>query len=80
MHAAPICLQGSADATAQEGLKCHVNVPLKAKDKVLGVMNLAYAEDRDFPPDEIQTLTSIGHQIGMAVDNARLYRDLWARS
>ena len=79
VHTGPICLQSGADATVQEGLKCHVSVPLKAKDKALGVMNLAYAEDRDFPSDEIQTLTSIGHQIGMAVENARLYKDLWGK-
>ena len=35
---------------AAKDCKCHVSIPLKTKDKVLGVMNLAYAEDRgSFP-------------------------------
>jgi PAS domain S-box-containing protein len=77
VHTGPICLHGDSEALAREGLRCHVTIPLQAKDKVLGVMNLAYAEDRNFPNNEIQMLTSIGHQIGMAVENARLYKDLW---
>jgi PAS domain S-box-containing protein len=79
VHAGPVCLHGDSAAFAHEGLRCHVNIPLRTKDKVLGVINLAYAEDRDFPSDEIQMLTSIGHQIGMAVENAQLYKDLWEK-
>ena len=79
VHSGPVCLGGGAEASAREGLRCHMNIPLKSKDKVLGVMNLAYAEDQDCREEEIHLLTSIGHQIGMAVENARLYKNLWGR-
>ena len=73
VHDGPLCLHGGPAAVQQEGLRCHVNIPVKSKDKVLGVMNLAYGEDRNLPETSIQLLTSIGQQIGMAVENARLY-------
>jgi signal transduction histidine kinase len=79
VHAGPICLHGDPEAVEREGLKCHVSVPLKNKEMVLGIMNLACAEDRDWPEQEIQLLSSIGHQIGMAVENARLYKELWGK-
>ena len=41
VHAGPICLQGDPEAAAREGLRCQVNIPLKTKATVLGVMSLA---------------------------------------
>jgi signal transduction histidine kinase len=72
----PVCLRGGLELLQREGLDCHASVPLKAKTKVLGIMNLAYPADRQFGEDDIELLNSIGHQIGMAVENARLYEDV----
>ena len=69
----PVCLRGGLEALQREGLDRHVSVPLKAKEKVLGIMNLAYPADRHFAEDDIQVLNSIGQQIGMAIENAQLY-------
>jgi signal transduction histidine kinase len=51
----------------------YLGVPLKAKGKVIGVFSLLGEADRIFSNDEISLLTSIGEQIGVAVENARLY-------
>ena len=72
----PICLRGGLEVLRREGLGCHASVPLRAKEKVLGIMNLAYPTGQRFAEDDIQLLDSAGRQIGMAVENARLYEDL----
>ena len=69
----PVCLRGGLEVLQREGPDRHVSVPLKAKEKVLGIMNLAYPADRHFAEDDIQVLNSIGQQIGMAIENAQLY-------
>ena len=52
-----------------------VRVPLTSKGQSLGVMWLASPGLRRFTAEEIALLTSIGHQVGVAVDNARLFRE-----
>jgi signal transduction histidine kinase len=50
-----------------------------AKGQVLGVLNVAAPKDDDrrrFTEDRLQLLTAIGQQVGMAVENARLYEEL----
>jgi len=48
-------------------------IPLLARGKVLGSMFLMTRSYRDFPPQEMELLKSIGHQIGVAIENARLF-------
>ena len=57
----------------EEGLVCHASVPLISKDRVVGVMNLASENFRPFSPEDLELLTGIGHQVGGAVENARLF-------
>lgn len=56
---------------------CHASVPLRSGDRILGLMNLVCA-DNWYPSSEedLGLLTAIGHQIGVAVENARLYHEL----
>jgi signal transduction histidine kinase len=56
-----------------EGLKAYICVPLRAKDKVLGVLNVAGRVPRKFTISDMQMLYAIGDQLGIAVENARLY-------
>jgi PAS domain S-box-containing protein len=49
-------------------------VPLKSKEKVLGTLCVSMRGYRDYSQDEVDLLTNIGNQIGVAVDNARLYQ------
>ncbi|MFO7997336.1 MAG: GAF domain-containing protein [Dehalococcoidia bacterium] len=64
------------DLVNTEGLRGFVSVPLKAKDKVVGVMNIAAHMAGQFSTDDMYLLNSIGHQLGTAIEQARLYRRL----
>jgi nitrate/nitrite-specific signal transduction histidine kinase len=57
----------------EEGPRSLASVPLSSKGKVLGVLFAVTRGYREFTDQDVQLLTSIGHQIGMAVENARLF-------
>jgi len=56
-----------------EGLKAFVAVPLKAKDNILGVINVASHESRRFTDNDVNLLHSIADQVSVAIEKARLY-------
>ena len=49
-------------------------VPLRYRAKVNGTLCVAMYSQREFHQEEIELLSAIGNQIGVAVENARLYR------
>ncbi len=59
----------------KEGIVVLAGVPLMAKGRVVGAMNLASRRRRTFTKEEIDLLASIGGQIGVAIENARLYQE-----
>jgi GAF domain-containing protein/ligand-binding sensor domain-containing protein len=61
------------EVVEEEGLHSLVVVPLGAKGKVLGTLFTVMRDYREFTERDVQLLTSIGHQIGVAVENAALY-------
>jgi len=61
---------------ADKGLNIVLCVPLITMGRVRGVMNLATSKDIQLDEDKIDLLTTIGNQIAVAADNARLYADL----
>lgn len=61
------------DPAWQEGIESQLIVPLKSRDKVLGTLCVASRSRRRFGKDETVLLTAIANQIGVAVENARLY-------
>jgi signal transduction histidine kinase len=60
----------------EAGLRFHASFPLKSRGKVLGVMNLASKISHPATPEEVTLLTAIGQQIGVAIENARLYEQV----
>ncbi|MFC2020030.1 GAF domain-containing protein, partial [Chloroflexota bacterium] len=60
------------DLVSAEGLKGFVSIPLKSKDKVVGVMNVVSHIAGRFGPDDMSLLSSIGDYLGTAVEQARL--------
>lgn len=59
------------NALAEERLHSVVSVPLLARGKVLGAMNLIYKTPHAITDSEKETLISIGKTIGLAIANAR---------
>jgi signal transduction histidine kinase len=64
------------DLVSTEGLKGFISVPLKAKDRVVGVMNIASHTPGQFSAEDMYLLNSIGCQLGTAIEQARLYQRL----
>lgn len=64
------------DLISTEGLKAFISVPLRAKDKVLGVLNVAGKMPHQFTENDMHLLNSIGDQLGVAIEQARLYERL----
>jgi len=56
-----------------EGAQLTICIPLIAQSRTVGAINLSSRSLRAVTPDESSLLASIGHQIGVAVDNAQLY-------
>lgn len=56
-----------------EGFKALASIPLRSKETLLGVMNLASRSPHPFMPDEAKLLHSTGGLIGTAIENSMLY-------
>ena len=62
----------SRQASLTRGLRCHASVPLYAGNRPLGVMNLAMSGWRRLTRQELDLLTTIADQVGIAIERARL--------
>jgi signal transduction histidine kinase len=73
----PCFLRRSLAAT--EGLRSMISVPLRSKNKVVGVLDLFSPNVLSLMPEQLRLLVAIGDQIGVAVENARLLEELKAK-
>lgn len=64
---------------AMLGIQSLGAIPLQSKDRVLGVMDVAFPAPRVFGEQEQQLLLLIGNQIGAAIENAQLYSEVQAQ-
>lgn len=67
---------GDLSAAGPECVRSYLAVPLKSGDHVLGVMTLGDSRSSRFAPPDVQLVASIGGQIGVAIENARLYENM----
>jgi PAS domain S-box-containing protein/diguanylate cyclase (GGDEF)-like protein len=59
-----------------DGLRYHASVPLWIGERMLGIMNLVGADQGLFKDDELEMLYGVGHQVGIALERARLHEGL----
>src|SRR3989338_421760 len=59
-------------ACKQDGFQAVVAVPIRSKQRVMGMLNLFFDTPRILPPSEIRLLESVGQHLGIAIDNQRL--------
>lgn len=60
----------------KEGLKALIGVPLRSKEVVLGVIIVASLMAHKFTKDDMHLLHSIGNQVGLAIEQAKLHERL----
>jgi two-component system, NarL family, sensor kinase len=70
LHRAVEANSGADDLT--EGLRYHASIPLYARGKRLGIMNLTAPAWRKLSRAELRLLSTIGYQVASAVERARL--------
>ena len=63
----------ASPAFGEEKVQAMVLAPMHARGKVIGVLSVTSHEPYDFDDDEITVLRAIADQVGLALDNARLY-------
>lgn len=59
----------------QEKIRAQLVVPLRAKGAITGILCVANRRPRHFLSEEVELLTAIGAQIGIALENTKLYRE-----
>lgn len=57
----------------EEGIVSILSVPVKTKEKVIGVLRLYSGVKREFTKDEIMLVSTLGYLGGLAIMNASLY-------
>lgn len=62
------------EATHQEGIKTILVVPIPIRGQIRGVLRLLTRSRRAFSQDEIDFVAALGEQCGIAIENARLFK------
>jgi len=60
----------------KEGVQLTVGIPLVAKEKAVGAITLSSCSFRNLSQREMNLLGSIGNQIGLALENAKLFSNV----
>ena len=58
-----------------EGIKTFVVIPLRATNRIVGLMFLNYRNYHRFTEDERANITLVAHQISIAIRNAQIYAE-----
>ena len=66
----PAVLQQATDQT--QGLAYHASIPLYFQDEPLGIINVASPAWRRLTDEELNLLSTIAYQVGIAIERARL--------
>ncbi|MGD8899008.1 MAG: GAF domain-containing protein [Desulfobacterales bacterium] len=63
------------EATKHEGIKSILVVPIPIRGKINGILRLLTKYSRSYNQDEIEFVTALGEQCGIAIENARIFRE-----
>lgn len=67
------CPMLTEEVLTKENISSFVSVPLKAKDRIIGVMNITCSDERPFTENDFRILDSIAYHISLAIENSILY-------
>jgi signal transduction histidine kinase len=71
----PDLLPEARGVVAGDSIRSFVSVPIRAHGRILGAMSLGRQVPEPFTPDEVRLLEATADQLGIALDNARLYSE-----
>lgn len=54
------------------GLRYHASIPIRARKRALGILNVTAPSREIFSAADLQVLGAVGNQLGMAIERARL--------
>lgn len=60
----------------EDRYQAFLSSPVMSKGDVIGVINVQHKKPRPYSAGELALLTTIGHQVGSAIENARLYEGM----
>jgi serine phosphatase RsbU (regulator of sigma subunit) len=68
-----VCKRTAEAPGDRRGITVHASTPLKSGERTLGILNVAAPNWHSFTPAALSLLTNVGHQMGVALERARLY-------
>ncbi|MGQ9491792.1 MAG: GAF domain-containing sensor histidine kinase [Anaerolineae bacterium] len=71
-------LPSASSACASERFAAVLSVPIQTTERVVGLIHVASRTPRTFDAADRELLAAIGHQIGAAIEQARLHKELKA--
>jgi len=66
-------------ACKRHGYCSVASVPLRSRDRAVGILTVNSQTSREFSPADLEMLTTLGNQLGAAIENAALYNDMERR-
>ena len=63
-------------AVSRDGIRGFVCVPIRARHRILGTLSLGRQTEDRFTDEEVALVECVADQIGLALDNARLYGEI----
>jgi len=69
-------LPAARAAVTIDGIRGFVCVPIRARHRILGTLSLGRQTEDRFTDEEVALLECVADQIGLALDNARLYGEI----
>jgi nitrate/nitrite-specific signal transduction histidine kinase len=73
-------IEGLSKCLLEAGIRTCVSTPFVSKGQAVGALTLGVTREDAIQPSELELLTAIGQQIGMAVENAWLYQEAERRA
>lgn len=73
------CAAHPGEGADGQPLCCHASVPIMAKGKALGVLSVASTDPEQIGDEEMLLLEAVGRQMGVALENGRLWQELEAK-
>ncbi len=64
----------------REGIRSELALPLIVGETLIGVFNVESEAPDDFDDSDLQLMTALGHQITVALENARLFESVQAQA